>query len=219
MFSMLTKKGLFIILPILLILTTSFVFYVATKSLGKYWGYLLGFAFYYIIWCILIPLYTSKRSFFSFFRNERPLFRKKNWWILILFASTILVPIFMYFIPKLPSMIPAIIILAIPLSIIHGYCEELFWRGLYIKVFPKSILWSVFIPSIFFTLWHIAPQFSIQSDHPVIFIISTFPLGVTYSIVTFVTNSAKWSARGHTISGFLAFSLPISLCLYKVIVS
>ena len=158
-----------------------------------------------------------KRSFLSFFRNKIPLFRKKNWWILILFASTVLAPIFMYFIPKLPSMIPAIIILAIPISIIHGHCEELFWRGFYTKNFPKSILWSVFIPSVFFALWHIAPELSIQSDHPAIFIISTIPLGITYSIVTFVTKSAKWSAVGHTISGFLAFSLPISLCLYNVI--
>ena len=211
------KKILFLFLPILLIVSTSLVFYFATKSLGQNWGYLIGFAFYYIIWCALIPICISKRSFFSFFRNEYSLFTKKNWWILILFSSTFIMPIFMYFIPKLPSTIPAIIILAIPLSIIHGHCEELFWRGFYIKEFPKSILWSIVLPSILFTLWHIAPQFSIRSEHPAIFIISTIPLGFTYSIVAYVTKSAKWPAIGHTISGFLAFSLPISMCLYNVI--
>ena len=215
---MIAKKNiLFIILPVFLILSTSFVFYMTTVFFGKNWGYLIGFSFYYFFWCLFIPLIITKRSFLSFFKNEFPLFKKKNWWILILFASTLIAPIFMFFLPKLPSIIPLLILFSIPLSIIHGHCEELFWRGLYIKEFPKSIVWSIIIPSILFSLWHIASQFSIQSEHPINFIISTIPLGVIYAIVTFVTKSAKWSAIGHTVSSFFAFSLPISLCLYNVI--
>ena len=63
--------------------------------------------------------------------------------LIFYFATTSLQQVFVYFIPKLPSVFPAIIILAIPLSIIHGHCEELFWRGFYVKEYPESILWSV----------------------------------------------------------------------------
>ncbi|MBN1649145.1 MAG: CPBP family intramembrane metalloprotease [Spirochaetales bacterium] len=215
---MLTKKKiLFLILPVVLILTTSVVFYTATALLGKNWGYLAGFFFYYLFWCILVPLLVTKRSFAGFFKSDFPLFRKKNWLIIMLFISTLIAPVLMFFIPKLPSIIPIIILFSVPLSVIHGHCEELFWRGMYIKEFPGSVLWSVIIPSVFFTLWHIAPQLSIRSEHPFVFIISTIPLGVTYAIVAFVTKSAKWPAIGHTISSFFAFSLPVSMCIYSII--
>ena len=211
------KRILFIILPVLLILSTSVVFYTATLFFGRNWGYITGFFFYYIIWCLIIPLTLTRRKFLNFFKSESSFLKWKNWWIVILFASTVISPVFMFFIPKFASINPWLILLAVPLSIIHGHCEELFWRGLYVKEFPGSIVWSIIVPSVFFTLWHIAPQFSIRSEHPVIFIISTIPLGVTYAIVSFVTKSAGWSAAGHAISTFFAFSLPISLCILNII--
>ncbi len=210
-------KFVYILLPILLTIITSIIFHFASLILGIDWGYLTGFMFYYLIWCILIPLIITGKSFLSFFKDGHSLLKMKNWWIIILFLSTLAAPVFMYFIPKLPEAVPAIIILAAPLSIIHGICEELFWRGLYIKQFPDSIIWSVIIPSVMFSLWHIAPQFSIRSEHPFIFIISTVPLGLTYAITAYATKSAKWPAIGHAFSTFMAFSLPISSSLYNII--
>jgi membrane protease YdiL (CAAX protease family) len=212
------RKVLFAIMPIFLIITTSFVFYFSSISIGKYQGYLIGFLFYWIFWCLFIPLLISKKKIFVFFKNEKPLFIKKNWWIIILFLSTIISPIFIYFLPEISKTPIILLLLSIPLATIHGFFEELFWRGFYIKEFPNNIIWGIVIPTIFFSLWHISPQFSIKDNNILLFLISTIPLGLTYGIVAFVTKSAKWSAIGHSISGIFTFSGLLAVSFYNTLI-
>ncbi len=211
------RKVLFILLPILLILTTSAVFYSMSVIIGKYEGYLIGFLFYWIFWCLTIPLFITKKPISTFFKDENPLFIKKNWWIIILFLSTIIAPVFMYFLPNLFSKPVLLLLLSIPFAIIHGFSEELFWKGFYIKEFPDNVVWGIIIPTIFFSVWHISPQFSIKDDNVILFLISTVPLGLTYGMVAFVTKSAKWSAIGHSISGIFAYSGLLSTSLYNIL--
>jgi uncharacterized protein len=212
------RKLLFLILPILLIVSTSAVFYLSSIAFGKYPGYLIGFAFYWFFWCLCIPSIITKKSPFEFFKNGKPLFKKKNWWVIILFLITLIVPIFMYnFIPNLFTTSIIVIILAIPFSIIDGFFEELFWRGFYVKEFKNSVVWGIIIPSFFFSLWHFAPQIIFPHDNPVTFVLSTFFLGLVYGIVAYTTKSAKWSAIGHSISGMFAFSGSLASTLFKII--
>lgn len=143
------KKLLFTVLPILLIGSTSMVFYFASLILGAYLGYLIGFVFYWFFWCLLIPRIIAKRKIREYFQDERKLFTLKNWWIILLFLSTLIAPVFMYFIPNLGTIDIIIILLGIPFAIVHAFFEELFWRGLYIKTFPSSVVWGIIVPTVF----------------------------------------------------------------------
>jgi membrane protease YdiL (CAAX protease family) len=211
------RKFLFLILPVLLILSAAAVYYLSSKTFGKFPGYLTGFAFYWLFWCLIIPYIINRKSLILYFKSESALFEKKNWWVIILFFSTIIAPVFMYFIPGLSDKSILIIILAVPFAIIDGFCEELFWRGFYVNEFRDSILWGIFIPSVFFSLWHFTPQIVFPHDNQIGFVISTLCLGLTYGIVAYKTKSAKWSAIGHSISGILAFSGSLSFCFVKII--
>jgi uncharacterized protein len=212
------RKILFLILPVLLILSSSLVFFIITKIYGQYWGNLAGKSFYWIFWCLLVPRLITKKKIRHLFTDEKSLFRKDNWWVIILFISTIIIPIFMYNTIENLTIKPIIIIVsAIPFSIINGYCEEAFWRGFYIKEFPNSITWGIIIPSIFFSLWHFAPQLASPHTNPLAFVASTIPLGLTYALVAYRTKSAKWSAIGHTISAIFAFAGPDAASLYNII--
>jgi len=110
-----------------------------------------------------------------------------------------------------------LIIINIPLAFINGFGEEIFWRGFYIKEFPNSIIWGIIIPSIFFSLWHFAPQIAIPHANRFLFVFSTFLLGIVNGIVAYITKSAKWTAITHTIGGILAVAGPAALSIYKLI--
>ncbi len=211
------KKFLFLLLPVLLILSTSGVFYFCTKLWNPYVGYLAGFLFYWLFWCLLIPLWVSGHGLRDFFRDTQPLLKRNNWWIIILLASTVIAPVFMYFIPAIKSTPLPVILLSIPLAVIHGFFEELFWRGIYIKEFPDNTWWNLIIPSLLFSLWHFAPQWAIPADNRLIFVVSTLPLGFTYALTARVTGSARWSAIAHSLSGILAFSGNLAISIYQLI--
>lgn len=209
------RKAMFLWMPALLIVTTSLVFYTAALFLGPNAGYLAGFVFYWLFWCLAVPVLILKKKPSALAGWGKPLFVRKNRWVALLFLSTLVLPVFMYFIPKWTVTPLPVFLLGIPLAVVHGFFEELFWRGLYVNEFPRSIVWGILIPSAFFTLWHLAPGFATGGTSP-LFLISTVPLGVTYAITAYVTKSARWSIIGHGISGILAYSGLLSLSLYNL---
>jgi uncharacterized protein len=211
------QKLIFGILPICLLVSTSVVFYCSSLFFGKSLGYLLGFLFYWIIWCWLIPSMITKKSILFLFIGKYPLLKISNWWIILLFLATIISPIFMYFIPGIHETPFLVFLVGIPFAFIHGFFEETFWRGLYIKIFPDDIMFGLLVPIIGFSIWHIAPQFSISAPNALLFVLSTLPLGITYGLIAYKTKSAKWSALGHSISGIFAFSGYLAISFINVI--
>jgi len=212
------RKVLFLALPVLLILSTSIVFVVSAIALGNYASYLIGISFYWFFWCLCVPTLIGRKSILDFMRSEKPFLTGRNWWVILLFLSTVIVPLFMYNTIQKVMVTPLyLILLNILLATINGCCEEVFWRGFFVKEFPDSIVWGIVIPSIFFALWHFAPQFAIPHDNRVAFVLSTLPLGIINGLVAYKTRSAKWSAIGHSIGGVLAVAGPPAISLYNLL--
>ena len=211
------RKLLFIGLPVLLTASASCVFYFAARLWGRELGYLIGFLFYWLIWCLLVPLLLLGRRYFTMLRDKRSLFRRQNWWVILLLASTVIMPVFMYLIPRFSVTPLPVMLLGIPLALIHGFFEETFWRGLYVAFFPGDVVMGLIYPALFFSLWHIAPQLAIPAASPAMFILSTIPLGLAYGLTAFATKSAKWSAIAHGVSGVLAFSGYLAPSLYAIL--
>ncbi len=211
------QRHLMLVLPVLLIGTTSLVFYGAAEILNPPSGYLIGFLFYWTVWCIIIPSAVFKRSVVQYFKGTKNTLTLRNLPWMVLLSITIIVPFFTTFIKDLFAVPPVVFFLAIPLATVHGFCEELFWRGLYIKEFPHDPVWTIVIPTVFFTVWHLAPQPAIRTVPLAPFILSTIPLGLTYALVSYFTRSAFWSAIGHSISGIFALSGLLAPSLYVVL--
>ena len=137
-----------LVLPFGLIFSTAIVFTFLSKRLGKDAGYLLGFLFYWIIWCVVVPLiYLGKDGFLSLFVDETPLLSRPNWLVAVLWAFITLVSLIMYG----KSFIQApltLILIAIPMATINGVCEELLWRGLYVRAFPDNFWLAILFPAI-----------------------------------------------------------------------
>jgi membrane protease YdiL (CAAX protease family) len=97
-----------------------------------------------------------------------------------------------------------ILLTAVPVAVVNGVCEELLWRGLYVKVFPGNAALGVIYPSIGFALWHISPQLVVPAETGEwAFVASTFFLGISYGWISYRTGSIKWNAISHSIGGIL----------------
>ena len=145
-------------LPIVLIPTAALVFEGLSKIMGKEAGYLLGFLFYWTIWCLLVPLiYLGKDGFLSLLVDKSPLLSRPNWLAAVIWVLIILVTLVMYGKNFVRAPL-TLILIAIPAATINGICEELLWRGLYVRVFPDNIWLEILFPSIGFAFWRLAPR-------------------------------------------------------------
>jgi deazaflavin-dependent oxidoreductase (nitroreductase family) len=195
-----------LLLPLALIASTGLVFRAASHWLEKEAAYLLGFAFYWLFWCLLVPgLILGKQGFASLLVDRTPLFGRRNWPAALLWLVVIVVAVFMYgqgFVRAPLSLILA----AIPLATANGFCEEILWRGLYARLFPNNPWLGIVYPSVGFALWHFAPQMALPDENTVGFVVSTLFLGLAYGFIAYRTGSAKWTAISHSLSGILALS-------------
>lgn len=193
-------------LPWLLTLSAGAVFWLGSQWLGAHGGYLLGFAFYWGVWCLgLAYVLNGRQSLVRLWRDRRPLFSRDNWlaalvWLLVLAAALLLYAADFFRAP------PLLILVAAGMATINGVCEEILWRGLYVAFFPRNIWLGVVYPAAGFALWHFAPQVVFPADEPLSFVVSTFFLGLAYGWIAYRCGSARWSAISHSLSGILALS-------------
>lgn len=200
------KEKLLVAAPLLLLLTTYLVFNIAVKLVGLKPGYLIGFLFYWIAWCLVFPLWLlGKEAVFSMFRKVvEPLGRPKWLGAILLFS----LPLFTlaYALPmQLPRATLIIVALSLLIAFINATCEEILWRGVYFKAFPGSTWWGYIYPAIWFGLWHYAPQSVLTSSYPggahslVLFAVI---LGLMWGWVAWKTGSIRWVTMAHIILDF-----------------
>ena len=193
-----------IALPFILAPSTALVFSSFSKRLGKEPGYLSGFIFYWTVWCVIVPLaYMGRDGFRSLLSDITPLLSRPNWLAAVLFITITLVTLVMYGREFIQAPL-TLILIALPIATINGICEELLWRGLYVRAFPDNVWLAIFFPAIGFALWHLAPIQVFSDGNKFAFVLSTFFLGLAYGWIAYKTGSAKWTAISHSLNGVIA---------------
>lgn len=151
------QEALLLALPLVLFLTTATVFLSLASWLGKETGYLLGFLFYWAFWCLFIPrLILGKTGSRSLVIDRMPLFARSNWLAALLFLVVTGVTLIMYLSGFLRAS-RTLILLAIPCATVNGLCEEMLWRGVYVRSFPGNPWLAIFYPALGFAVWHFVP--------------------------------------------------------------
>jgi membrane protease YdiL (CAAX protease family) len=212
------KQYALLALPFVLIPIAAFAFKGSSEKLGKETGYLLGFLFYWTVWCVFVPLILlGKDEFLSIFVDKTPLLSGPNWLAAFIWILITLVTFIMYGKNFIQAPI-TLILIAFPLATINGICEELLWRGLYVRAFPGNFWLGIIFPAIGFALWHLAPRQIFSDGGKFGFILSTFFLGLAFGFIAYKTGSAKWTAISHSLNGILALSgmlAPSILTLFR----
>ncbi len=201
-----TKRVFIYLLPFVLLGTCFYAFHFLSKYFDLKTAYLLGFVFYWMFWCLTIPLILlGKASFLSLFKTPQPIFginKIRN----ILLLTVPLVFVYCYEFPKALAYANTIIfVYSLGLSIINGLAEEILWRGTFLKMMGNNSKYYVTFSSFGFAIWHLAPL-SIYGNHnpggEFSFITVSFVLGVLYSLVVKDNKSILLTIVSHILFDF-----------------
>ena len=200
------KKRFLFILPFILLLTTSAVFYYFSKFLGKKPGYFSGFLFYWLFWCTTIPLLLiGKKSIADLFIIHQPIFGKQKIRNLI-FLVVPLVFVYSYEFPIVIKHIDAIIIISsFTLAFVNATAEEILWRGIFLKIPGNDSKVYILFSSFGFAIWHFAPQIIYTNQQPggaISFVGFAFILGLLFSAVVKDTRSIFLTIVAHALFDF-----------------
>jgi len=195
------------------------VFHFGARLLGPAAGYLAGFAFYWLVWCLGVPsALLGPRGLIGLFSEQRPLFSRANALPAALLVSTSLVTLVLYTLPAVGTADWGLFAVHLPLTVINGVLEEVLWRGLYVRAFPQDCRLGVVYPALGFALWHLAPQAVHPSPLGVwLFAALTLPLGLVYGWAARRSGSIRWPAVSHAANGVLVLGDPLSASLLSLL--
>jgi len=197
-----SKQKIAIISPLLLIGVMYPVFQLLSGGFGgSVIGWYLGLVLYWLIWCTAFPLWIiGKESIRTIIRPQRLNLKVSLLVLFPLIGASLyrLVPGMGY---EKPS--PWILLLLLSTTFGNGLFEEVLWRGVYMELFPDSILFRIIWPSIWFALWHYAPG-SVSSDgNELGLMIGSAVFGFYLSFLAKKTETIWWSIVVHTIGAII----------------
>jgi membrane protease YdiL (CAAX protease family) len=197
-----------IIAPAVLLVTTYLLFYYSSTTLGREKAYLLGFLFYWLVWCFLLPLCTvGKQGLKEMLSTPRPLFGQPAWLGIILLIGPPLLLFFTTFPTSICGATSAFVIYSAMYAVANGAFEEILWRGTYIVAFDGHLIWSYLYPSLWFGLWHLSPQVveaGTVTRETLGFALVSITLGLTWGWVARTSGSIRYTALAHMLLNFAA---------------
>lgn len=164
-------------------------------------GWALGLASYWIIWCgICSWLLIGKENILQLIQPHRLTPQ-----IFILVLIPIIGAGLYRLVPGMTYDKPTrwIYLILITTTFGNGFFEELLWRGVYLELFPKSILWGMIWPSLWFALWHYAPGSVAPDGKPWGLMIGSGIMGFYLSFLARKTGTIWWTILMHVIGGFI----------------
>ena len=187
--------------PPLLTATMYLAFTGLVAALGFERGYLAAFTIYWVGWCLLVPVVLlGPRTLSALFEDGSPRFGSRRYLTLGLLLWPLPVAFVFAFLPRVGDIGVRIFVASLLVGVIIGVTEEVLWRGLYVELFPEDPLFGLLYPSIWFGLWHLAPQSVLASEFPgapYSFVLYAILLGLSYGYYSWVTGSIRWGMVSH----------------------
>jgi membrane protease YdiL (CAAX protease family) len=195
-----------LISPPVLLLTTFLVFRNTAITFGRERAYLYGFLFYWIVWCLLLPVLTvGLHGLKEMLGTPNPRFGKPAW---VGFAFLVGPPLLISLI-RFPSSISGattiFVIYSIAYAVVNGFFEEVLWRGTYVVAFTGNLIWDYLYPSFWFGMWHLSPQVvetGTVNRETLGFALMSIMLGLVWGWVARTSGSIRWTVPAHILLNF-----------------
>jgi membrane protease YdiL (CAAX protease family) len=205
-----TKQNLLLAAPPLLLASCAAVYFLLGKWLGPVSGYLGGFLFYWILWCILLPLWLlGSGGIKDLFQDKKPRFGNPAWLGMLFLLGPFVTPFFAMFLPKVSSVTTPILIVSVFFAVFNGTLEEVLWRGAFLRAFPDDQLRGYWYPAVGFGYWHLAPQVIFPSTMPggaFAFATMSIFMGLVYGWVVRQSGSLRWVTISHILTDLMGLA-------------
>lgn len=195
------KQKIALISPLILICMMYPVFHFLSRILGNILGWYFGLVVYWLIWGATFSwLLIGKESLKRMIRPQKP-----NGKVILLLLFLWLMAGLYRFVPGMGYEKPDIwiFILLLSTNFGNGFFEEVLWRGVYMKLFPDSILFRIVWSSIWFGLWHYVPGSVSSNGNTMGLIIGSCLMGFYLSFMAKKTGTIWWNIVAHTVGGFI----------------
>lgn len=178
------------------------------RRFGKKRGNLGGFLFYWIVWCLFIPLaLLGPQTLAHLFRSVGSPFGQPWWLGAFCLLAPPLVAYVLIFPKALQKASSKLVLVSALLALINGPLEEILWRGAFITLFPGQIWLALLYPTVGFALWHLAPMSIFPYKGPgrrVALVVEVWFLGLLWAWVANNTGVILWIAIAHILIDFSA---------------
>jgi len=194
----------FIMAPLVLMATTYAVFQLLIAVAGERAAYFVGFAFYWQLGGIILPILLIGRDGVAsvFARQTQPMSLRFGLALVLLAA-----PVVFGFLFAFPSIFPVAsgvtVASLVAYAIVNGTCEEIFWRGTFALRFPSNRWLGMFYPAVVFSFWHLVPWvvFPPFLHVPALAVLAVvFPIALVYHWVAWSTGSIRWTVLSHVLT-------------------
>ena len=189
--------------PPFALLTSFAILQSAQLVFGRRGGFAVGLGFYWLVWCLLVPFAVLGRAEF------RQLFARSAQELRLRDAVVLMLPPAVGFTAIFPLLLwigdSTLYVAAAAIAIVNGTCEEVLWRGAYLKVFGNRLWGGLLYPAIGFGLWHFAPVLAHWSWSPAraLWIAASATLvGLAYGFVARRCDSIRWTILSHILMNF-----------------
>jgi hypothetical protein len=204
------KQKVMIAAPVALIASMYLAFQGFSLMLGASRGYVAGFILYWIFWCIGLPvILLGVSGVASLYSQRSPKLGNKPWRTVLIISWPIVLPFATIFLPKILTTGLSAIAVSVVLGVVIGITEEIFWRGMFAKLFPNNFWAGSIYPSITFGLWHLAPLSVQGANDPggaFSFVFVSVLLGLSWSYYAQKTGSIRWCTAAHVINDSLGLA-------------
>jgi hypothetical protein len=195
-----------LVAPPLLVLTTYVVFRTTARHFGSASAHWIGFPFYWLAWCLLLPYLTvGSTGLKQMFAAPHPTVGKPAPLGIILLLTPPLSIFLTRFKPEMQGATPTFVLVSLLYALTNGTLEEILWRGTYLVAFPESWGWGLLYPALWFGLWHVAPlasdlETSIRDSLP--FALMSIGLGLIWGWVARTSGSIRLVVVAHILLNF-----------------
>ncbi len=194
----------FLIAPVVLIIATYAVFRLLMPLAGERTACFTGFAFYWLVGGIVLPVTLIGRDGVAALFGRHPVRRGLPFTIAL---GLLAVPVVFGFLFAFPAILPfasgATLLGLAAYAVVNGTLEEVFWRGTFARRFPSNPWLGMIYPAVIFSLWQLVPWAVFPSLlHVPAFIVLgvALPAGLLYNWVAWWTGSIHWTVLSHVLT-------------------
>jgi uncharacterized protein len=185
--------------PLVLFLSMAAVFRVAVALCGRTAGYSVAFGVYWILWGLLVPvMLLGWPAVRGLYRDVRPRLGTHPWLGCALLATPILGGFLVAFLPHVRELTGLVLAVAIARAGCNALAEEIFWRGVYVRLFPGDLVRGYLYPALAFAAWHVIPQSVVPfGGGSAALVLGACFIGLGYGWIAWRTGSIRWTTLAH----------------------
>jgi membrane protease YdiL (CAAX protease family) len=188
-------------LPVVVPIAMNAVFTIAGDRFGQRAGYLVGFGVYWAVCGALSVAVLDRHGVRRLFRDARPRLARPAGLGAVLLLWPPAGAIATRLIPDLGDATSGMVATAVAVGLVNATLEEVFWRGVYVTLWPRNPWLGWVWPAIGFGAWHLAPQVIHPSAlGPLVYVVSATALGLSWGWVAWRTGSLRWVTVSHVFT-------------------